>query len=210
MRRNIRACLKWGSLKVACILVIVISILGGLCNIKLPEWKSLIGTSSSLSPYKPRVVLRFLDSSVLAYLREYAAVTISINEGLCSCIRKGMFLNNNKQLMRRMKVLQNTIICEETICTNRSLSGRLKLAAPYVYPGYATYDLTTFARNVCAGKHLDIYIFLSAEFCTFRVDYLDIYIVNLDSGDDLTVFYNLIYLYCIYIMFTGQPTPRLF
>ena len=97
-----------------------------------------------------------------------------------------------------MKVLQNTIICEETICTNRSLSGRLKLAAPYVYPDYATYALATFARNVCAGKHLDIYIFLSAEFCTFRVDYLDICIVNLDSGDNLTVFYNLIYIY-IYI-----------
>ena len=44
-------------------------------------------------------------------------------------------------------------------------------------------------------KTLDIYIFLSAEFCTFRVDYLDIYIINLDSGDNLTVLYNLIYLY---------------
>ena len=92
-----------------------------------------------------------------------------------------MFLNNNKQLIGCVKVLQNTIICEGT------------LASPY--PGYATYALATFARNVCAGKHLDIYIFLSAEFCTFRVDYLDIYIVNLDSGDNLTVLYNLIYLY---------------
>ena len=35
--------------KVACILAIVISILGGLCNIKLLEGKSPIGTSSSLS-----------------------------------------------------------------------------------------------------------------------------------------------------------------
>ena len=67
-----------------------------------------------------------------------------------------MFLNNNKQLIRYIKVLENTIICEETICTNRSLSGRLKLAAPYVYPDYATYALATFAKNVCAGKHLDI------------------------------------------------------
>ena len=181
--------------KAACMLAIVIGILGGLCNIKLPERKRPIGTSSSLSPYKPRVVLRFLDSSVLPYLRESAAATIGINEGLCSCIRKGMFLNNNKQLIRRMKVLQNTIICEETICTNRSLSGRLKLAAPYVYPDYATYALATFAKNVCAGKHLDLYIFPSADFCTYRVDYLDTYIVNLDSDDNFTVFYNLIYSY---------------
>ena len=183
--------------KAACILAIVIGILGGLCNTKLPERKSPISTSSSLSPYKPRIVLRFLDSSVLPYLRESAAATIGINEGLCSCIRKGMFLNNNKQIIRRMKVLQNTIICEETICTNRSLSGRLKLAAPYVYPDYATYALATFAKNVCAGKHLDLYIFPSADFCTYRVDYLDTYIVNLDSDDNFTVFYNLIYL-CIY------------
>ena len=58
-----------------------------------------------------------------------------------------------------MKVLQNTIRCEETICTNRSLSGKLKLAAPYVYPDYATYSLATFAKNVWAGKHLDIYVY---------------------------------------------------
>ena len=36
-------------------------------------------------------------------------------------MHKRMSLINNKQLIRRMKVLQNTIICEETICTNRSL-----------------------------------------------------------------------------------------
>ena len=181
--------------KVACILAIVISIFGGLCNIKLPERKSPIVTSSSLSPSEPRVVLSFLDFSVLSSLRESAAAIIGISEGLCSCIHKGMFLNNNKQLIRRRKVLQNTIICEETICTNRSLSGRLKLAAPYVYLDYATYALATFAKNVWVGKHLDIYIFPSADFCTSRVDYLDTYIVNLDSDDNFTVFYNLIYLY---------------
>ena len=166
-----------------------------MCNIILPERKSPIGTSSSLSPSKPHVVLNFLDSSVLPCLRESAAAIIGINEGLCSCIYKGMFLNNNKQLIRRMKVLQNTIICKETICTNRSPSGRLKLAVPYVYPDYATYALATFAKNVWAGKHLDIYIFPSAEFCTSRVDYLDTYIVNLDSDDNFMVFYNVIYLY---------------
>ena len=50
--------------KVTLILTIVISILGGLFNIKLPERKSTIGTSSSLSPSEPRVVLSFLDYSV--------------------------------------------------------------------------------------------------------------------------------------------------
>ena len=145
--------------KGAFILAIVISILGGLCIIKLPERKSPIGTSSSLSPSEPRVVLSFLDYSVLSSLRESAAAIIGISEGLCSCIHKGMFLNNSKQLIRCMKVLQNTIICEETICTNRSPSGRLKLAAPYLCPDYVTYAPATFCKNVLAGKRLVIYIY---------------------------------------------------
>ena len=185
-------------------------------NIKLPERISEIGNSSSLSPSEPLVVLSFLASSTLSSLREYAAAIIGIREGLCSCIHKVMFLNNSKQLIRCMKVLQYTIICEETICTNRSLSGRLKLAAPYLGPDYATCALATFAENVLAGKHFDIYIFPSADFCTSPVYYLDTYTVNLELDDNFTVFYNLIYIY-IYIMFTvhghpatGQHTPRLF
>ena len=54
--------------KIAFILAIVISIFGGLRNIKLPERKSTIGTSS-----EPLVASRFLDSSVLSNLREFAA-----------------------------------------------------------------------------------------------------------------------------------------
>ena len=184
--------------KVAFILAIVISILGGLCNIKLPERKSPIGTSSSLSPSEPRVVLSFLDYSVLSSLRESAAAIIGISEGLCSCIHKGMFLNNSKQLIRCMKVLQNTIICEETICTNRSPSGRLKLAAAYLCPDYVTYAPSTFCKNVLAGKRLVTYIFPFADFWTFRVYYLDTYTVNLELDDNFKVFYDLVYLY-IYI-----------
>ena len=155
--------------QVALILAIVISVLGGLFNIKLPERKSTIGTSSSLSPSEPRIVLSFLDYSALSSLRESAAAIIGIREGLCSCIHKVMFLNNSKQLIRCMKVLQNTIICEVTICTNRSPSGRLKLAAPYLCPDYATCALATFAKNVLAGKRLVTYIFLFADFWASRV-----------------------------------------
>ena len=95
--------------RVALMLAIVISILGGLFNIILPERKSTIGTSSSLSPSKPRVILRCHGYSALSILRESAAAIISISEELCSCIRKVIFLNDNQQLTRCMKVLQNTI-----------------------------------------------------------------------------------------------------
>ena len=201
VKSSLRVCSRTVT-KITLILAIIISILGGLCNIKLPERKSPIGNSSSLFPSELHVDFRFLDSSVFSILRSSSATIIGINEGLCSCINKGMVLSNNKQLMRRMEVLHNTIMHEER---------------GYLYPGYATYALAKFAAgNVCAGKHLDIYIFRSVEFCTFHDDYLDIYIVNLDSGDKFPVFCNLIYLY-IYILFTvhghpaaGQHTLRLF
>ena len=202
--------------KVALMLAIVISILGGFFNIKLPERKSPIGTSSSLSSSKPRVVLRCQGYSALSILRGSAAPIIGISEGLCSCIRKVIFLNDNQQLTRCMKVLQNTIICGVTICNNRSPSSMLKTCAPYYCSDYATRTPTTFARNVLAGKHLDVYIFPSTDFCASRVDYLDIYTINLESDVDFTVFYDLIYLY-IYILFIargrpviGQPTQRSF
>ena len=205
--------------RVALMLAIVISILGGLFNIMLPERKSTIGTSSSLSPSKPLVVLRCQGYSALSSLRGSAAAIIGISEGLCSCIHKVMFSNNSKQLTRCMKILQNTIICGVTICTNHSPSSMLKLFAPYCY---ATRAPITFGKNVLAGKHFDTYIFPSADFCASHVDYLDTDIVNFESDYNFTVFYNLRYIYIyiyiyIYLLFTvrghpvtGQPTQRLF
>ena len=189
LKSSLRVCSRTFT-KVALMLAIVISILGGLFNIKLPERKSTIGTSSRLSPSEPRVILCFHGYSALSILRESAAAIIGISEGLCSCIHKVMFSNNSKQLTRCMKVLQNTIICGVTICTNHSPSSMLKLFAPYCY---ATRAPTTFGKNVLAGKHFNTYIFPSADFCTSRVDYLDTYTVNLDSDDNFTVFRDLIY-----------------
>ena len=191
IKSSLRVCSQTCT-KVALMLAIVISILGGLFNIKLPERKSTIGNSSSLSPSKPRVVLHFHGYSALSILRESAAAIIGISEGLCSCIHKVMFSNNSKQLTRCMKVLQNTIICGVTNCTNCSPSSMLKLFAPYCY---ATRAPTTLGKNILVGKHFDTYIFPSADFCTSRVDYLDTYTVNLDSDDNFTVFHGLIYLY---------------
>ena len=204
LKSSLRVCSRTFT-KVALMLAIVISILGGLFNIKLPKRKSTIGTSSSLSPSKPRVVLRFHGYSALSILRESAAAIIGISEGLCSCIHKVMFLNNSKQLTRCMKVLQNTIIRGVTIFTNRSPSSRLKLCAPYCCPDYATRAPTTFAKNVLAGKRLDAYIIPSADFCASHVDYLDTYTINLESDYNFTAFYNLRYIYIyiyIYLLFT--------
>ena len=212
IKSSLRVCSQTFT-KIAFILAMVISILGGLCNIKLLERKNPIGTSPSVSPSEHRVMLSFLDSSVLSNLRESTATIIGTNEGLCSCIHKGMFLNNNKQLIRCMKVLQNTIICEETI------------------PDYATYaspsSLSVAMVTRCpfckrsperflAEKCLVTYIFPFSDFWASRVYYFDAYTVNLELDDNFKVFFDLVYLY-IFIFFivrghpaTGQHTPRLF
>ena len=63
---------------IALILAIEISIVGGLFNIRLPERKSTIGTSSE-------PLIRFRASSVLSILHESTAVISRIREGICSC-----------------------------------------------------------------------------------------------------------------------------
>ena len=132
----------------------------------------------------------------LTILRESAAAIIDISKGLYSCIRKVMFLNDSKQLTRSMKILQNTIRRGVTIFSNPSSSSMLASPrAPYRYHDYSTRSPTTFAKKVLAGKHLDVYIFPSADFCASRVDYLDTYTVNLESDYNFTVFYNLRYVY---------------
>ena len=192
LKSSLRVCSRTFT-KIAFILAIVISILRGLCNIKLPERKSTIDTSSSLSPPELRVVLSFRDSSVLSILRESLAAIISISEGLCSCIRKGMFLNNNKQLIRRMKVLQNTIICE----------ARTRIALRC--HGYVMLFLQTFARNILAGKRFLTYIFPFADFWASHVYYFDAYTVNLELDDNFKVFFDLLYLY-IFIFYRSWPS----
>ena len=124
----------------------------------------------------------------LAILRESATAITDISKGLCSCIRKVMILNDSKKLTRSMQVLQNMIRCGVTIFTNRSPASP---CAPYCCPDYATRSPTTFSKNVLAGKHLDAYIFPSADFCASRVDYLDIYTVNLESDVNFTTFFKI-------------------
>ena len=193
LKSSLRVCSRTFTF-IAFILAIVISVVGGLFNIRLPEQKSTIGTSS-----EPFVASRFLDSFVLSNLREFAATISLIREGLCSCMHKRMSLNNNNQLIRRMKISQNTIVCDETFCTNiASLLRSSELAKPLITTrshGYSILSYVTLTQNVLAGKRFDTYIFPSADFSAFRVYYLDTYTVTLELDDNFKVFYALVYLY---------------
>ena len=70
------------------ILSLIISVGGGLFNVKLHEHKSTVGNS-----FEPR---KFRASSVLYNLREFLATVTIINEDLCFCIYKGRILGNNQ------------------------------------------------------------------------------------------------------------------
>ena len=152
--------------KVALMLTVVISILGGGLDMKLPRRICTSGLASAVcQECESGNNSNSAHPLFLAILRESAAAIINISAGLCSCIRKVMFLNDSKQLTRCMKVLQNTIRRRVAIFTNRAPSSMLKPCAPYCCPDYATRAPTTFAKNVLAGKHLNAYIFPSSDFC---------------------------------------------
>ena len=103
-----------------------------------------------------------------------------------------MFLNNNKQLIRRMKVLQNTIRCQERRpflimqLTQASLSVAMVTRCPFC---------KCSPEHFLAGKRLVTYIFLFADFWASRVYYFDAYTVNLELDDNFKVFFDLVYLY---------------
>ena len=99
-----------------------------------------------------------------------------------------------------MKVLQNTIICEERPFALKNLVSSSELAKPLITTrslGYSILSYVTLTQNVLAGKRFDTYIFPSADFCAFRVYYLDTYTVNLELDDNFKVFYDLVYLYIL-------------
>ena len=94
---------------IALILSIILSIVGGLFNVKLPKRKSTVGNS-----FEPR---RFRASSDLYSLREFLATITSINGESCFCINKGIILDNNKQLIGYVKILRPTKRDEEAFCS---------------------------------------------------------------------------------------------
>ena len=191
--------------KVALMLAIVISVLGGGLNVKLPGRICTSGLESS--------VCQECESSnnsnsarppFLTILRESAAAIVDLGKELCSRISKVMFLTDNKQLTGSRKILQNMIKRGVTIFSSLSQSEpRITLRCH----GYVMLFLPTFVRNVLAGKCFGTYISPSADFWASRVHYLDTYTVNLESDNNFTVFHDLVYILYIYIIVTVRGHP---
>ena len=174
------------------ILSMIISVVGGLFNVKLPEQKSTVGTSS-----EPLSCYRFCSLSILFILREFLATIISINGELCFCNNKEMILNNNKQLIRCVKILQTTVRDKEAFCSLK-LKRSSKLARPPITNRshcYSALYYVTLAQNILAGKRSSTYIFPSADFCASQVCYFGTYTINLELEDHFKVLFHLVYLY---------------
>ena len=188
--------------KVALMLAVVISILGGVLNVKLPGRISTIGTASLVCQE-----CEYGNNSNSAHplsfaiLRESIAAVVNLSKELCSRMSKVMFLPTSKQLAGSMNLLQNTLRRDVTIVSRCSRSRELASPrTPSRSEGYSARSEPTLTRNVLAGKRLDTYIFPSADFWASRVYYLDTYTVNLEYDDDFPV---------VYILSTvrGHPVP---
>ena len=186
--------------KVALMLAVVISILGGGLNIKLPGRTCTSGLASLVCHE-----CEYGNNSNSAYtlsfgiFRESAAAIINLSKGLCSHISKVMFSTGSKQLAGSMKMLQITLRRGVTILSRCSRSSEFARPGTTTHSqGYSTRSEPMLTRNVLAGKRLYTYIFPYADFWASRVYYLDMYTVYLEFDDDFPVVYDFLYIY-IYI-----------
>ena len=165
------------------ILAVVISLIGSGLNMNLLKLVCIAGlavvvcqeygnNSNGTFP----LAISVLVYAILAVLRESTAAITSISKVLGSCIQKVMVFDNKKEITRYVGVLQNTIIRGMTYyCT--------------------TLETTTFPVNVLAGKHINAYIFPSADVYASWIDYFDTYTRNFESEYKIMIFCKLVYLY---------------
>ena len=147
------------------ILSMIISVVGGLCNIRLHEHKSTVGNSSeSLSCY------RLCSVSSFFILREFLATLIVIKGGLCFCNSKEVILNNNKQLIGYIKILRTTIRDEEDFRTLKLKRSNTLARPPSTHRshGYSALCCETLALSILAGKRSSTYIFPAANFVLLK------------------------------------------
>ena len=156
------------------ILSLIISVGGGLVNVKLHERKSTVG--NSLEPRK------FRAPSVLYNLREFLATVTNINEELCFCIDKGRILDNNKQLIGYVKILRPTKRNEKAFCSQYLKRARklARLNSTTRSHDDSTRYSETLAQNILVGKCSRTCIFPSADFYASKVYYFNRYTINLE------------------------------
>ena len=119
------------------LLSLIISVGGGLVNVKLHERKSTVG--NSLEPCK------FRAASVRYSLQEFLATVTNNNEELCFCINKGRILDDNKQLIGYARILRPTKRDEEA-SSSRYLERSNKFASLSCTTRSTTTQLATLKR----------------------------------------------------------------
>ena len=174
------------------ILSMIISVVGGLCNIGLHEHNSTVGNSSeSLNCDRVHSVSNFF------ILREFLATLIIIKGRLCLCNSKKVILNNNKQWIRYVKILRITRRDEEDFRTLELKRSNMLVRPPSTHRSYDYLALSceTLALIVLAGKRFSTYIFPEANFGVFQMYCFGRYMVNLELKDHFKILFHRVYLY---------------
>ena len=161
----------------------VIHVTKGLVNVRTTEGKSIVGNSLPLLPSGQNYLLVFYCLLFLYILRKLAAFIMGNNKGINYPVINTYFKGNNKRLKRCKEILHNT---------------RNSFRPITALPGYVTYDLETFAKETfLAGKCINTYLYLFADFWASIMLYLSIVTVNLELGDNFKVLFDL-YIYNVY------------
>ena len=174
------------------ILSMIISVVGGLCNIGLHEHNSTVGNSSdSLNCDRVCSVSSFF------ILREFLATLIIIKGGLCLCNSKKVILNNNMQWIRYVKILRITRRDEEDFRTLELKRSNMLARPPSTHRsyGYLALSCETLALSDLVGKRFSTYIFPAANFGAFQMYCFGRYMVNLELKDHFKILFHRVYLY---------------
>ena len=189
---NVKSSLRLSSqifVLITFLLSLIISIGGGLANVKLHESKSFVGNSLESC--------KFRAASVRYNLRELLATVTTINEGLCFCINTGRILVNNKQLIGYARISRPRKRDEEAFLSQYLERARklARLNSTTRSNVYSTRYSETLAQNILAGKCSRTYIFPSADFYASKVYYFNRYTINLELCDNFKVIFGIVCLY---------------
>ena len=180
------------------ILSLIISVGGGLFNVKAHEHKSTVGNSLESR--------RFDCSTVLYNLREFLATITGIIEELCFCIDKGRILVDNKQLIGYGKILWPTIRDGEVFYSlNLKRSSKLaRLNSTTSSHDYSTRFPETLTQNILERKRSHTYICPSTAFYACKVYYFNRYTINLELCDNFKVIFDIVCLHIFaFLSFVG-------
>ena len=178
---------------VTLLLATIINVTKGLINVRPSEGKNIVGNSLTLLPSGQNYLLVFYCLLFLYILRKLAAFIMGNNKGICYSIIITYLGDNNKRLKRCKEILHNTRNSFRPITALLRLRNlrfdNVEKATFYLRSG------NVFKEMFLAGKCINTYLCLFADFRASIMLYSSTVTVNLELGDNFKVLFDLIYIY---------------